>query len=114
VFLIHILKALDRFYFVNIFFLLFIDVDVNYDLSFYHPQGYGFAWIPYYIQVTNVNYISVTLWVRYSTSGDTGVYMTQFVGYGFAFTFRTKVIVGYGFAFTFGTKVMVAATVVTS
>ncbi|XP_060568832.1 uncharacterized protein LOC132727392 [Ruditapes philippinarum] len=56
------------------------DVDVNYDLSFYHPRGYGFAWIPYYIQVTNVNYISVTLWVRYSTSGDTGVYMTQFVG----------------------------------
>ncbi|XP_053380894.1 uncharacterized protein LOC123563563, partial [Mercenaria mercenaria] len=54
--------------------------DVNYDLYFNHPQGRGYAWIPYPIEVVKGNFISVSLWVRYSMNDGTGVYMTQFVG----------------------------------
>lgn len=56
------------------------EFDRNYDLHFNHPQGYGFAWIPYPISVESPNYLSLSLWVRYAQKGATGVYLTQFMG----------------------------------
>lgn len=67
--------------FLNLCDVFFSEYDRNYDMFFNHPQGNGFAWIPFPIQVRSADFISVSLWVRYSRNGGTGVYLTQFVGY---------------------------------
>ncbi|KAL4239882.1 Calcium ion binding [Mactra antiquata] len=56
------------------------EIDSNYDLYFNHPQGYGFAWVPFSVEVENTARVSVTAWVRYAADGGSGVYMTQFLG----------------------------------
>ncbi|XP_052765018.1 uncharacterized protein LOC128206514 isoform X2 [Mya arenaria] len=56
------------------------DFDPNYDLYFNHPLGKGFAWIPYFVQVPDVNAMSITAWVRYARDGGTGIFLTMFIG----------------------------------
>ncbi|XP_052242513.1 uncharacterized protein LOC127852603 [Dreissena polymorpha] len=56
------------------------EFDRNYDFYFNHPTGMGFAWIPYFIFVPNVDAMSVTGWVRYAAANGKGVYFNMFIG----------------------------------